>query len=91
MIWILLNYGGLTCDFGLCNLIVQEKLPNLWLYFPVNLLKEMYNPYTFIKTVHTCLEEKESSLRPVKVNEVCFELDGDSTRHGRRRMCGRRG
>lgn len=60
-------------------------------YFPVNLLKETYNPYTFMKTVHTCLEEKESALRPVKVNEVRFALDGNSARHGRRRICGRRG
>ncbi len=68
----------------LCNLIVQEKRLNLRLYFPVNRLKEMCNPYTFIKTAHARLEEKESALRPVKVNEVCFALDGDRARHGRR-------
>lgn len=52
----------------------------------------MKNPDTFIKkTVHTYLEEKESALRAVKVNEVRFALDRDSARHGRRRMCGRRG
>lgn len=46
----------------------------------------MYNPYTFIKTVHTCLEEKESALRPVKVNEVRFAFDVDSARSSRKKV-----